>query len=211
MLGSNSNTGVAGLTLGGGFGYLSRRFGLAVDNLEDVEIVTADGQVQRAAADDNGDLFWAVRGGGGNFGVVTQFRCRLHPVGPEISAGLMLWNCQRAEELVALDRDLTKAAPRAWPCSSSGSYRPCRPFLSTQARRPSGSGSAGAHRSSFPGSRTRRSPQSARPGGDVGMFGVANAERSDRSSSRSPAGRNSARRCVRRHVRKRPADVRAFQ
>ncbi len=112
VLGSNSDTGVAGLTLGGGFGYLSRRFGLAVDNLEEVEIVTADGQVQRAAADENADLFWAVRGGRGNFGVVTRFTFRLHRVGPEITGGLMLWDGERADELMALYRDLTEAAPR---------------------------------------------------------------------------------------------------
>ncbi|HEV2069682.1 MAG TPA: FAD-binding oxidoreductase, partial [Acidimicrobiales bacterium] len=112
VLGSNSETGVAGLTLGGGFGYLSRRFGLAVDNLEEVEIVTADGQVRRAAADENADLFWAVRGGGGNFGVVTRFTFRLHPVGPEITGGLMMWDGERADEVLTLYRDVTESAPR---------------------------------------------------------------------------------------------------
>ena len=112
VLGSNSDTGVAGLTLGGGFGYLSRRFGLAIDNLQEVEIVTADGRVRRAAEDENGDLFWAVRGGGGNFGVVTRFTFRLHPVGPEITGGLILWDCERADEVLALYRDVTEAAPR---------------------------------------------------------------------------------------------------
>ncbi len=112
VLGSNSDTGVAGLTLGGGFGYLSRRFGLAVDNLEEVEIVTADGQLRRAAADENADLFWAVRGGGGNFGVVTRFTFRLHPVGPEITGGLIMWDGERADEVLTLYRDVTEAAPR---------------------------------------------------------------------------------------------------
>ncbi len=112
VLGSNSDTGVGGLTLGGGFGYLSRRFGLAVDNLEEVEIVTADGQVRRAAADENADLFWAVRGGGGNFGVVTGFTFRLHPVGPEITGGLIMWDGERADEVLTLYRDVTEAAPR---------------------------------------------------------------------------------------------------
>lgn len=111
VLGSNSDTGVAGLALGGGFGYLSRRFGLAVDNLEEVEIVTADGQVRRAAADENDDLFWAVRGGGGNFGVVTRFTFRLHPVGPEVTGGLVLWDGERVDEVLALYRDVTEAAP----------------------------------------------------------------------------------------------------
>ncbi len=112
VLGANSGTGVAGLTLGGGFGYLSRRFGLAVDNLEEVEIVTADGQVRRAAADENADLFWAVRGGGGNFGAVTRFTFRLHEVGPVITGGLIVWDGERADEVLSLYRDITAAAPR---------------------------------------------------------------------------------------------------
>ena len=112
VLGSNSDTGVAGLTLGGGFGYLSRRFGLAVDNLEEVEIVTADGQVRRAASDENADLLWAVRGGGGNFGVVTRFTFRLHDVGPEVTSGLIIWEGERIDEVLALYRDVTEAAPR---------------------------------------------------------------------------------------------------
>jgi FAD/FMN-containing dehydrogenase len=112
VLGSNSGTGVAGLTLGGGFGYLSRRFGLAVDNLEEVEIVTADGQVRRAASDENADLFWAVRGGGGNFGVATRFTFRLHEIGPEVTSGLVIWDGERIDEVLALYRDITEAAPR---------------------------------------------------------------------------------------------------
>lgn len=112
VLGSNSDTGVAGLTLGGGFGYLARQFGLAIDNLEEAEIVTVDGQVRRAAEDENTDLFWAVRGGGGNFGVVTRFTFRLHPVGPQITGGLILWDGERTDEVLALYRDVTAGAPR---------------------------------------------------------------------------------------------------
>lgn len=112
VLGSDADTGVAGLTLGGGFGHLSRRFGWTVDNLEEVEIVTAAGEVLRAAADENEDLFWAVRGGGGNFGVVTRFTFRLHPVGPVITGGVRLWDAAVAERVLQAYRLVTEAAPR---------------------------------------------------------------------------------------------------
>lgn len=90
-LGINSTTGVGGLTLGGGFGWLSRRFGMSVDNLLSCEVVLADGQLVKASEKDNPDLFWALRGGGGNFGIVTSFEFKLHPVGPNVLAGLFVF------------------------------------------------------------------------------------------------------------------------
>lgn len=90
-VGINSTTGIAGLTLGGGFGWLSRKRGLTVDCLRGVEVVTADGQIRRADEKENSDLFWAVRGGGGNFGVVTRFEFQLYPVGPEVLSGLVVF------------------------------------------------------------------------------------------------------------------------
>jgi FAD/FMN-containing dehydrogenase len=103
-------TGVAGLTLGGGHGYLMRRFGLTCDNLLSVDLVTADGQRLTAGADEHADLFWGLRGGGGNFGVATSFAYRLHPVGP-LLAGLLIYPFARAGEVLRRYRDLTGAAP----------------------------------------------------------------------------------------------------
>jgi FAD/FMN-containing dehydrogenase len=112
VLGFVSETGVAGLTLGGGMGYLTRRFGWAVDNLEEVEIVTAGGEIRTANRDENADLFWALRGGGGNFGVVTRFTFRLHEVGPTVYGGLIAWPFERADEILHAYRTFTSEAPR---------------------------------------------------------------------------------------------------
>jgi FAD/FMN-containing dehydrogenase len=99
-LGINSTTGVGGLTLGGGFGWLTRKHGLTVDNLVSAEVVTARGERMRASATENADLFWAIRGGGGNFGVVTLFEYRLHPVGPQVMAGLSVYPFDHAKTLL---------------------------------------------------------------------------------------------------------------
>jgi FAD/FMN-containing dehydrogenase len=99
-LGINSTTGVAGLTLGGGFGWLTRKYGLTVDNLVSAEIITADAKRIRASTNENSDLFWAIRGGGGNFGIVTMFEFQLHPVGPEVLAGLIVYPLEQAETVL---------------------------------------------------------------------------------------------------------------
>jgi FAD/FMN-containing dehydrogenase len=105
-----STTGVAGLTLGGGLGWLTPKFGMALDNLQSVEIVLADGKIARAAADENADLFWAVRGGGGNFGVVSSFEFRLHELGPMVTGGLVAWPAEHARDALRLFRDLAEHA-----------------------------------------------------------------------------------------------------
>jgi FAD/FMN-containing dehydrogenase len=105
------HTGVAGLTLGGGIGFLMRKHGLAVDNLLAAEVVTAEGSVVRASADEHPDLFWALRGGGGNFGVVTAFRFLLHPVGPTVMAGPVFWAAEDTTEVLRFYRDFAAGAP----------------------------------------------------------------------------------------------------
>jgi FAD/FMN-containing dehydrogenase len=105
------HTGVAGLTLGGGIGFLMRKYGLAVDNLLAAELVTADGRILQASAAEHPDLFWALRGGGGNFGVVTSFRFSLHPVGPTVMAGPIFWAADDTTDVLRLYRDLAAHAP----------------------------------------------------------------------------------------------------
>jgi len=129
VLGFVSDTGVAGLTLGGGFGYLARRFGWTVDNLAEVEVVTADGQVRTANRDQHPELFWALRGGGGNFGVVTRFSFRLHEVGPTITGGLIVWSAERATDVLAAYRDLTEQAPRELTAAAIVRLAPPAPFV----------------------------------------------------------------------------------
>jgi FAD/FMN-containing dehydrogenase len=106
-----SHTGVGGLALGGGIGWVMRRYGLAIDSLHSAEVVTADGNVVRASEEENPDLFWALRGGGGNFGVVTEFEFDLYPFGPEALAGMILHRLDDAPEVLRFCRDFMDAAP----------------------------------------------------------------------------------------------------
>jgi FAD/FMN-containing dehydrogenase len=109
--GTIGDTGIAGLTLGGGFGWLEGKFGMTVDNLLAADVVLADGRLVRASAGDNADLFWALRGGGGNFGVVTSFEYRLHEVGPMIVGGLVVHPFPRAKEALKFFREFLRTAP----------------------------------------------------------------------------------------------------
>lgn len=110
-LGINSTTGIAGLTLGGGFGWLTRKLGMTVDNLLAAEMVTAEGERLRTSAEQNEDLFWAIRGGGGNFGIVTQFEFQLHPVGPQVLAGLVVYPFEQARSVLKQYRDYVATLP----------------------------------------------------------------------------------------------------
>lgn len=128
-LGINSTTGVAGLTLGGGFGWLSRKLGMTVDNLESAEVVTADGAAVRVSATEHPDLFWALRGGGGNFGVVTRFDFRLHPVGPGVLSGLIVYPIASAKAVLQQYREFMAKAPDALSVWTVLRLAPPLPFL----------------------------------------------------------------------------------
>lgn len=128
-LGINSTTGVAGLTLGGGFGWLSRSLGLTIDNLLAVDVVTATGESVTASDTENSDLFWAVRGGGGNFGIVTSFTFRLHPIGPEVLSGLIVHPLDAAGDVLRFYRDFALNAPEEFSCWFVLRKAPPLPFL----------------------------------------------------------------------------------
>ncbi len=110
-LGVASDTGIAGLTLGGGYGWLNGRYGLALDNVISVDVVTADGRVVPASATENEDLFWGVRGGGGNFGIVTSFDYRLHPVGPAVLGGMVLYPLSKGKEALHFFHKFSNTCP----------------------------------------------------------------------------------------------------
>ena len=131
-LGINSTTGVAGLTLGGGFGWTTRKFGLTVDNLISADVVTADAKLVRASAKEHDDLFWALRGGGGNFGVVTSFEFKLHQLGPEVLSGLVVHPFEKAGELLPAFRRIANEAPDELTIWVVMRKAPPLPFLPTE-------------------------------------------------------------------------------
>jgi FAD/FMN-containing dehydrogenase len=127
-----SHTGIAGLTLGGGMGWLTHRAGLTCDNLVSAEVVTADGRILTASAQENADLFWAIRGGGGNFGIVTSFEYRLHEAGPLAHLGLFFWGVDQGAEALRLSRDFAAALPAAMGTIIAGLCAPPQPFVPEQ-------------------------------------------------------------------------------
>lgn len=128
-LGINSTTGVAGLTLGGGFGWLSRRYGMTIDNLVSADVVTAEGELLNTSADSHEDLFWAIRGGGGNFGVVTRFEFALHPVGPLVYGGLVVLPLAQARDALLKYRAANAAMPEELSVWAVLRLAPPLPFL----------------------------------------------------------------------------------
>src|SRR4051812_2107573 len=124
-----SSTGIGGFTLGGGIGWLMRKHGLACDNLISADVVTADGQLVRASEDDNSDLLWGLRGGGGNFGIATSLEYRLHSVGPAVLAGPIFFSGDRAEEVLRFYRDWTRGLPDEMTTLANLTTAPPAPFL----------------------------------------------------------------------------------
>lgn len=131
-LGINSTTGVAGLTLGGGFGWMSRKYGLTIDNLLSADVVTAEGQLLHASEHENSDLFWAIRGGGGNFGIVTSFEYQLHAIGNKVLSGLVVHPFDQAPGLLGKYLDYVEDLPDEMTCWVILRKAPPLPFLPEQ-------------------------------------------------------------------------------
>lgn len=129
VLGFVSATGIAGLTTGGGFGYLTRKYGWTCDNLRSVEVVTADGEVMRASATENSELFWCLRGGGGNFGIVTAFEYPTYPVGPTVLGGMIAWKAEDAPKVLNAYAELTARSPRELTLVTLMRIAPPAPWL----------------------------------------------------------------------------------
>jgi FAD/FMN-containing dehydrogenase len=128
-LGINSTTGVAGLTLGGGFGWLTRKYGMTIDNLISADVITADGELVQTNENQKSDLFWAIRGGGGNFGIVTLFEFQLHKVGPEVLAGLMVFPFKDAKSILKKYRKFVQKIPNELNVWAVLRQAPPLPFL----------------------------------------------------------------------------------
>jgi FAD/FMN-containing dehydrogenase len=128
-LGFVSNTGITGLTLGGGFGYLTRRYGWTSDNVRSFQLVTPDGRLRRASETEEPDLFWGLRGGGGNFGVVTGIEYDLYHVGPEIMGGAIAWRAEDAPEVLEMFRQVNEQAPPEFVCVAAIRPAPPAPWL----------------------------------------------------------------------------------
>lgn len=128
-VGAISHTGVGGLTLGGGMGWLTRKHGLTIDNLVSAEVVLADGRIVRASSDEHPDLYWALRGGGGNFGVVTEFEFALHPVGPMIELGIMFWPLDQGREALRSAREVVGSLPDGVNVVIAAMNAPPAPFV----------------------------------------------------------------------------------
>ena len=127
--GINSTTGIAGLTLGGGFGWITRKFGLTIDNLLSADVVTANGELLRTSPAENSDLFWALRGGGGNFGIVTSFEFQLHELGPEVISGLVVHPFADTQAVLEQYRQALEGAPDELTCWAVMRQAPPLPFL----------------------------------------------------------------------------------
>ena len=127
--GINSTTGIAGLTLGGGFGWITRKFGLTIDNLLSADVVTANGELLRASPAENPDLFWALRGGGGNFGIVTSFEFQLHELGQQVISGLVVHPFADAQAVLEQYRQALESAPDELTCWAVMRQAPPLPFL----------------------------------------------------------------------------------
>ena len=132
-VGINSTTGIAGLTLGGGFGWISRKYGMTVDNLESAEVITAKGEIVRTSASEHPDLFWALRGGSGNFGVVTKFEFRLHQIGPDLLSGLIVYPFSEAKRVLQQYREFVAKAPDELTVWTVLRKAPPLPFLPADA------------------------------------------------------------------------------
>ena len=177
-----THTGVAGLTLGGGIGWLQRKHGLTIDQLLSVDLVTAEGEFVKASETENPDLFWGLRGGGGNFGIVTEFEFRLHPVGPIVLAGPIFWPMEKAPDLLRFYRDWIAEAPDELmtivvqrkapplPVRAPGAPREAgreRRLLLRGPRRGGGGGCATAQGVRLAGARSVRAQALRRSSGDV--------------------------------------------